>query len=192
MKEFFLAVNPSDFESLTTTGRSQVLGVLKKHFPDAKVVLDTDAPAAAVKPEEAKSFCKEACNIAEQAAIVACNLLGNEKDKALCIALAKKAGDVCRDHCPAQQHKEQKALIAGADFSQEVKVQDGKATATLEGPGGLKYTVKFNVPGYIGNGETVKVNVHLCGNFPYKGARAELYFNGQRVDCYPITGDCDC
>lgn len=74
----------------------------------------------------------------------------------------------------------------GCDDSIYGVVQDGKVKVSIIG-----YDVEFPNPG-IPEGERIRVNVHRCGRYCTKGARAELYHNGVRVQCYTIFGDCDC
>ena len=63
--------------------------------PDAATAKTAQPRAAALS----NPFCTTACNIAEEAAKVACLALGNPIAIAACVALAHAAGDECRKHC---------------------------------------------------------------------------------------------
>jgi hypothetical protein len=73
------------------------------------------------------------------------------------------------------------------DASVDATVHDRKVEVTLAG-----YGIKFGAPDWLADGSNVTVKYHGCGCYCTKGGLAELLFNGQRVACYTIWGDCDC
>lgn len=91
-----IKVNQSEWESLEPGRREQIEVIVAQCFDGIQITPDESEPAEGGE----KDFCTIACNIAEQAAIMACKSEFEDPDQqAACIAVAKKAGEKCREAC---------------------------------------------------------------------------------------------
>ncbi len=95
-----LKINAGDWATLGRDEQTKIESIVTGFFKDGKIVPDPATPSTGQAPVSlGNPFCKAACDIAESAAVVACNAIGNPIGIAACVALAHAAGDACRGNC---------------------------------------------------------------------------------------------
>lgn len=101
-----LNVPAEGWEKLDAPQQEQIRGILRSNnllkegddiTPDSSLKMADSSPKMA-GDTEANSVCTTACDVAEQAAKVACNALPWPAST-VCTYAAEKAGDFCRSQC---------------------------------------------------------------------------------------------
>ena len=95
-----IKVNDTEWKALQTEEQKNIEEITKEFFKGAVIVPDSTGVSAGSQPQGLLSnpWCKPACSVVEAAAIVACAALSGPA-AAVCIIIAKAAGDACRDDC---------------------------------------------------------------------------------------------
>src|SRR5262245_24592861 len=98
-KSMQVRVNKEEWEKLGGKERALIEQVVGGYFKGAEINPGVDVPASAGLGGSVGSFCEAACNMAQAAAEAACQSIQDPLGKAVCIAAAKSAGDLCRSKC---------------------------------------------------------------------------------------------
>ena len=88
-----ITVNSVDWNGISSDEQQKIRDIIGKNF-DGQTVEVGEAPLQA----DASDACTTACNIAQQAAQIACNALPWPAST-VCNYAAEKAGDFCRSQC---------------------------------------------------------------------------------------------
>jgi hypothetical protein len=92
-------VNRQEWEKLGVKERALIGDVVGGYFKGAEIVPEAGVPESAGLGSSVGSFCEAACNLAQAAAEAACQSIEDPLGKAVCLAAAKSAGDLCRSKC---------------------------------------------------------------------------------------------
>lgn len=92
-------VNRAEWDKLSAIDKKIIEDVIGGYFNGTEVVPDSDAPGSEGMGSTVGSFCETACNVAQAAAEAACQAIKDPLGKAVCMTLAKEAGDLCRSKC---------------------------------------------------------------------------------------------
>lgn len=92
-------VNRQEWNSLSEGDQALIGRVIGGYFKGTEVVPEVDVEKSGGIGGTVGSFCEVACDLAQAAAEGACQSIGDPVGKAVCLAAAKSAGDLCRSQC---------------------------------------------------------------------------------------------
>lgn len=95
-----IKLKKDEWDGLNDESRERVQLVIGSFFKQSKLVSDpAGVSGVALGANEIGGLCEAACNIAQAGAEAACQGIDDPIAKALCMAAAKEAGNLCRSEC---------------------------------------------------------------------------------------------
>src|SRR5215467_3753448 len=92
-------INKQEWDQLNQGQRGSITNIINEFFKGSSIVPDPTASPSVGIGGVSGSLCEAACNLAQAAAEAACQSISDPIAKAVCLAAAKSAGDVCRSKC---------------------------------------------------------------------------------------------